>query len=319
MDMRVKDVARTQAFRANWSEWTAASGADLKLFKKHGRCQESGLIRSRYKACGARGSITHGRPLEDQPLLISLDPFMGRPESPPTFAVVPRKRLGRASAGSAEHSLRFDFPGVDSPTAWAARRHGCRLLNSTFAEPAVFYSADALCELLSHCADRLCSKARDKSLGGADFWDPAAQKRKHYSPLLPAEGIVKLLTGLPVQAPSCNFSQKLWHYATGSMERDGFGFQIPIRTLLQQADQLGEDGLSFLRELRKHMHLDGALDFDKQVAQDVWELSKPSSGLLAMLAAFNETLPQLLLQAMMQSPSADVPPVTPKLQARLLP
>ena len=205
---------------------------------------------------------------------------------------------------------------------WAARRHGCRLLNSTSAERGVLFSADALCELLPHCGEGLCKKALAKSLGREKVYDQQAQNAKHSSPLLPAERTVKLLTCLRVKAPSCTISenqgQELWHYFQGSVSVRGFGWQIPIHTLLQQADKLGNGGLALLQEIRKNLDVDDALDFDEHAAQEVWKFSSPSSDLLATLAVFDDRLPELLLLALMQSLSGKVPPVTAKLQARLL-
>ena len=318
MDMRAKDVARAEVFRANWSEWTPASKSDLKLFQQHGRCQESGLIRSRYKACGAQGSITHGRPLKDQPVVVSLDPFIGRPESPPTFAVVPRKRGEEGWQWPSEHGLILNFPGVDSPAMWAARRHGCRLLNSTVAQRSILYSADALCELLPHCGNGLCRTAHIESLGFGTVFDPQTNKWKHQAALLSPESIVKLLTCIQVKVQSCAIIGP-WHHVQGSLRLGNFGWQIPISTLLQQVDKLGKGGLALLQEIRKNLDVDDALDFDEHAAQEVWDLHNASSELLATVAASNETLPKLLLQALMQSPSGKVPPVTAKVQApRLL-
>ncbi|CAE7378922.1 unnamed protein product, partial [Symbiodinium sp. CCMP2456] len=229
--------------RANWSEWCAPSQEDQKRLEQHSRCQTSDIIRSRYKVCGAPAGVTHGRPLNDEPLVVNLDPWLGRPQAQPTFGIVHRDGPGHGSGskGSAkERTVALHFEGVDGPAAWAAH-HGCALLNSREAERGILASADAICSLLSSCADRLCEKVLVNSL-----------------PSVSAEQTAKVLTCLQQQAPPCSQSitEQQWHYSNHAVHLEGSGIRIPIGTLMQQADKLGQGGLALFREIRQKLALE---------------------------------------------------------------
>ncbi|CAE7359257.1 LRRC15 [Symbiodinium sp. CCMP2592] len=308
------------ALRANWSEWSAASKEDKNRLKKHSRCQTSDIVNSRYMVCGAPGGVTHGRPLNDEPVVVSLDSWLGRPRTQPTFSIVRRDGQDTGLTRSfEEHAVTLEFEGVDSPAAWAAHHHGhgCTLLNSTDAERGILASADAICRLLSSCADRLCEKVRDDTLGGAQVYNAGARSWQHPSPSVSAEQTVNLLTCLKEQAPSCSRSitQRQWNYANNAVQLKDSGIRVPIGPVIRLADKSGQGGLALIREIRQNLTLENATVFDQHAAREVWALLEPSSDLLATVAALSQTGPELVAQALMRSPSGKMPKVTTKLQA----
>ncbi|CAE7039634.1 LRRC15 [Symbiodinium sp. CCMP2592] len=301
----VMPVVSDPAFRANWSEWSPADVTDRKLFKENSRCAESVLVRSRYTICAAEGGVTHGR-LQDKPLAVAMEPFTGQLiKAPPSFTVVPRK-VGSAWEWSSEnYGMALEFQGVDSPAAWAAQSHGCAVLNhSSEAELSILGSADAVCQLLSECGEQLCDDVIGFSLGRVS-WSSSA--------LVPSEGTVQLLTCLNASAPECSRAVHAdWRYAEGRVRLLYYTFQVPMRTLLEQADRLRHTGgLALLQDIRRALR---GGEFDKDAAQEVWRV-KPSAELLVTLAGLDNELPKLLLEELMRSPFAEAPPATPELQA----
>ncbi|CAE7227775.1 LRRC15 [Symbiodinium sp. CCMP2456] len=233
-----------------------------------------------------------------------MEPFTGKLKAAPSFTVVSRKvGFARDWEWSSEH-LALEFQGADSPAAWAAQSHGCAVLNhSEEAEQSVFGSADALCQLLSECGEQLCNEALSRSLGR---YIPAGA--------LSSEGAVQLLTCLNASASKCRYRAE-WRYNKGHARLRAFRFQVPMGTLLQQADRLEKGGLALLQEIRGALDLDSSGDeFDKDAAREVWRV-KPSAKLLSTLAGLDNNLPKLLLQELIRNPFAEVPPATPELQA----
>ena len=316
---------RAEAFRANWSEWAPAGEAEKKLAEKHGQCSESGFVRSRYAICAAHGGVAQERSLWDEPMAVRIDPFRGQPESPPTFTVVPRraKKDGWDQTWSSkDHSVTIEFGSVDSPAAWAAKRHGCSILNSSAAERGVLTSADAICHLLPKCEMhemQLCGQVRNESLGGHAIWDWSSRviERVRTSPLLAPKGVVKLLICLQAQATACSRSiRREWLYeeSGGGVGLKGYGVQIPMRTLLQQVNSI-PGGLALLQEIRAKLPKKEAARFDEDAAKEVWWLPEPSSSLLSTMAVMSEDLAALVAGALIRSPSVKVPPMTSQLQA----
>ena len=79
--------------RAFFFEGSGCEGkADLQLLQTRGRCLESGLIRSRYRICGAYHGSNDSSTLGDEPLVVQIAPLQGRMEAPRQFTVVPRQK-----------------------------------------------------------------------------------------------------------------------------------------------------------------------------------------------------------------------------------
>ncbi|CAE7208455.1 unnamed protein product [Symbiodinium sp. CCMP2592] len=318
----VMPVLPDPAFRANWSDWRSPSIDDMKLLQQHHRCRESSFLRSRYEICGALGGVTHGKPLRDKPLVIGIDPLRGRPEVSPTFTVVLRKGHAGQSGWSGyvvtrEHGVALAFEGVDSPVAWAARRHGCSLLDPSIGtEGAILASADATCELLPGCADHLCEKVRKESLGGGKTYDRLTNQKKNPPALVSPEKTVTLLTCLSIYAPSCSQSirEHQWYCTQQAVHLEDFGMRIPFASLLEAAE-FGEHGQGLMQAIRQNLTVEDGWIFDRGAAKELWQLPEVSSDLLATVAALSKDLPKFLARALMQSPSAKMPPVTPKIQA----
>ena len=280
---------------------------DRKLLKEHSRCAGSAFLQSRYAICSPQGEVTRGRQ-QDRPLAVSVEPFICQLQAGLSFTVVPRK-VGSAwdrKWSSEPYRVALEFQDAGSPAAWAAQSHGCAVLNhSAEAQQSVLGSADALCQLLSECGEQLCSQVQLQSLGGG-----SAQ-----AALLPSEGTVQLLVCLKASAPEC--SRRVgakWFYHGGHLSLSGYVFQVPMGTLLQQAERLHHTGgLALLQEIRKALDR-GNEKFDNDAAREVWRV-KPSAELLTTLAGLDDILPKLLLQGLMWSPFAEVPLATPALQA----
>ncbi|CAE6927047.1 Herc2 [Symbiodinium sp. KB8] len=328
----VMPMVADPAFRANWSDWIPASDLDRKFLREHDRCLESGLVRSRYAVCGADDGIASGIALSDQPFIVPVPLFNSQPAALPTFTIVPRKGALKAVEGwewpSQEHSVIINFDAVDSPAAWAARKHGCSLLNETAAERGILASADATCQLLSECpSEELCIKVRAQSLGGRSAADTSLHdfnegRKPNQTMLLSPEGAVKLLLCLRTRAPDCSegFERK-WLYDPGSRSINlaDYALKVPMETLLEHADRLRSfAGLSLLKEIRKNLTQEEARRFDEDAAGAVWQLPEPSSELLSTLATLvqeERQMPKLLAQSLMRSPSPKLPPKSSQLKA----
>ncbi|CAE7817608.1 unnamed protein product, partial [Symbiodinium microadriaticum] len=193
--------------------------------------------------------IASGIALSDQPFIVPVPLFNSQPAALPTFTIVPRKGALKAVEGwewpSQEHSVIINFDAVDSPAAWAARKHGCSLLNETAAERGILASADATCQLLSECpSEELCIKVRAQSLGGRSAADTSLHdfnegRKPNQTMLLSPEGAVKLLLCLRTRAPDCSegFERK-WLYDPGSRSINlaDYALKVPMETLLEHAD-----------------------------------------------------------------------------------
>ncbi|CAE7694050.1 LINGO4 [Symbiodinium sp. CCMP2592] len=304
------------AFRANWSEWSPATKADLQLLQRHGRCLESGLIRWRYSICGAYHGSNDSSGLGDEPLAVQINPIQGQMEAAAQFTVVVRQKAREWGFSSSQwHTVVMQYEAVDSPAAWAAQLHGCSLLNvSTIAEGAVLASADGLCELLPTCHAQLCEQVREQSLGGRETYDFGRGQDVHPPALLSPAGTVKLLACMEEAAPSCSESLRTqWHYKQSHVGMDGYSLAFSIQTLLEQASS--STALSLLKEIRRNLRQEEAERFDVDAVREVWRLPEPSGDLLSTLAVLDEKMPQRLAEALVKSPLGTMPPVTPQVQA----
>ncbi|CAE6963622.1 Lingo4 [Symbiodinium sp. CCMP2592] len=304
------------AFRANWSEWSPATKADLQVLQRHGRCLESGLIRWRYSICGAYHGSNDSSALGDEPLAVQINPILGQMEAAPQFTVVVRQKAREwGFSSSHRHTVVMQYEAVDSPAAWAAQLHGCSLLNvSTIAEGAVLASADGLCELLASCHAQLCEQVREQSLGGKKTYDLGRGQNVHPPALLLPAGTVKLFSCMGQAAPSCSETIRTqWHYKQSQVSMKGYSLAFSIKTLLGQASN--GTSLSLLMEIRRNLTKQNAERFDEDAAREVWRLPEPSGDLLATLAVLDEEMPVLLAEALMKSPLGTMPPVTPQVQA----
>ncbi|CAE6963677.1 pan-1 [Symbiodinium sp. CCMP2592] len=304
------------AFRANWSEWSPATKADLQLLQGHGRCLESGLVRWRYSICGAYHGSNDSSALGDEPLSVQITPIQGQMEAASQFTVVVRQKAREWGFSSSQwHTVVMQYEAIDSPAAWAAQLHGCSLLNvSTIAEGAVLASSDALCELLPTCHAQLCVQVREQSLGGRETWDYATGRHFHPPPLLSPAGSVKLLVCMEEAAASCSETIRTqWHYKQSQVSMDGYSLAFSVKTLLEQASN--GTALSLLEAIRRNLTQEEAERFDKDAVREVWRLPEPSGDLLATLAVLDERMPQRLAEALVKSPLGTMQPVTPQVQA----
>ncbi|CAE6963651.1 LINGO4 [Symbiodinium sp. CCMP2592] len=304
------------AFRANWSEWSPATKADLQLLQGHGRCLESGLVRWRYSICGAYHGSNDSSALGDEPLSVQITPIQGQMEAASQFTVVVRQKAREWGFSSSQwHTVVMQYEAIDSPAAWAAQLHGCSLLNvSTIAEGAVLASSDALCELLPTCHAQLCVQVREQSLGGRETWDYATGRHFHPPPLLSPAGSVKLLVCMEEAAASCSETIRTqWHYKQSQVSMDGYSLAFSVKTLLEQASN--GTALSLLEAIRRNLTQEEAERFDKDAVREVWRLPEPSGDLLATLAVLDERMPQRLAEALVKSPLGTMPHVTPQVQA----
>ena len=279
---------------------------------------ESGLIRSRYRICGAYHGYNDSSALGDEPLAVQIAPLQGRMEAPRQFTVVPRQKAREWDFSASERrNVVIQYEAVDSPVAWAAQIHGCSILNvSTKAEGAVLSSADALCQLLPACHAQLCEQVREESLGGKESYDFATERHIHRPPLLSPAGTVRLFSCMGQATPSCRRSiRQPWHYKHSQVGMEGYGLAFPMRTLLQASTGTG---LSLLKEIRGNLSKEEAKSFDGDAVREVWRLPEPSENLLATLAALDETMPTRLAEALLKSPVGTMPPVTRQVQAQLL-
>ncbi|CAE7225085.1 vasn [Symbiodinium sp. CCMP2592] len=304
------------AFRANWSEWSPATKADLQLLQRHGRCLESGLIRWRYSICGAYHGSNDSSALGDEPLAVQINPILGQMEAAPQFTVVVRQNAREwGFSSSHRHTVVMQYEAVDSPAAWAAQLHGCSLLNvSTIAEGAVLASADGLCELLPTCHAQLCEQVREQSLGGKKAYDIGRGQHVHLPALLLPAGTVKLFSCMGQAAPSCSETIRTqWHYKQSHVGMEGYSLAFSTRTLLEQASN--GTSLRLLKEIRSNLTQEDAERFDEDAVREVWRLPEPSGDLLSTLAVLDENMSQRLAEALVKSPLGTMPPEAPQVQA----
>ena len=125
---------------------------------KFTRCDESTLLRERYRPCKGGGNW------KTQPIVLNISRWF--PDLTPYFEVVLAELEGEAGLWPVRrrHTVELQFNGVDRPAAWSAQHRGCDFFTTEHEEWkfALIQSSDAMCTLLEEgCIEnhktRFCS------------------------------------------------------------------------------------------------------------------------------------------------------------------
>ena len=209
--------------------------------------------------------------------------------------------------------VRMNFQ-VDSPAAWAAEYHNCTLLDRNISvEKTLFESADATCQLLRSCSKetlpKLCESIRENGLGGRTVW--LYGEYEHLPPLLPPQGILKVLTCLKdVGHAACTMPTAWRHDSTGILHLQKHAAEVPVKFLVAQLEAMEETkGLAWLQamnitsESQCGESKDGPALFDQELAKTAWEVGQITAlpKVLRILGRWKLGMPQILLDALMAS------------------
>ena len=209
--------------------------------------------------------------------------------------------------------LKFN---VDSPAAWAAKAHQCALLRESGAVwRSLLESADATCQLLQTCTNetllqQLCYAIGGSGLGGHAYYDGVTGKDVYFPPLLPPQGVVKVLTCL--QNSPCEKKPNRWIYnetEPGVMHLRGHGAKVPINSLVAQLEQMDkEEGLAWFSSQKVESSSADSVSFDKELVKTAWEVGqlKALPKLLVVLGGWKENMPQLLMEELVTSRRMDL-------------
>ena len=277
-------------------------------FAERTRCHQSVFLQERYRVCGAGL-------LEDLPVAIALSPWSRAPQ-PRSFEAV--LRAGPPWPAT-PRKLKIDHGAVDGPAAFAARDHGCAVLNQSLQEgevasvPKVLSaSADALCELLQKGCD-VCDLVAD-GLGAcrdSERWCQLNHFRE--APPLSAEGRVQVLAcGLQAKLNGCGVDD--WSYQRGHLV-NGYekvpNSSIPLQTLADKAAALGDIGSKLLTHLLGTASSEEkAASFRSDLAEAIWKVpGKLGASFLSTLAASHDDMPRTLLIALVRLGQGDKVPL----------
>ena len=205
---------------------------------------------------------------------------------------------------------------MDSPAAWAAKAHQCALLQESEAvRRSLLGSADATCQLLQTCTNetvlqQLCEAIGYSGLGSNYYFDFQNRKREYFPPLLPPQGVVKVLTCM--QNSTCEEKPNWWVYnetEPGVMHLDGHGAKVPINSLVAQLEEMDkEEGFAWFRSQEVESTSADSVSFDKELAKTAWEVGhfKTLPKLLAVLGEWKDHMPQLLMEELVTSRRMDL-------------
>ena len=235
---------------------------------------------------------------------------MGLPKKPTPFSA------WEAQLPPAEpHDVILKFP-VDSPAAWAAKTHHCALLQESWdVRRSLLESADATCQLLQTCTNKtvleqLCDAIGYSGLGGHAYYDGVTGKDVYFPPLLPPQGVVKVLTCM--MDSTCEKKPNRWVYnetEPGIMHLKKHGAKVPINSLVAQLEEMDkEEGLIWFRSQEVESTSADSVSFDKELAKTAWELGhlKTLPKLLVVLGKWKDHMPQLLMKELVASRRMDL-------------
>ena len=244
-----------------------------------------------------------------QVLPVSYCVILRLPKTTTTFSVR-EAQLPRAEP----HDVILKF-SVDSPAAWAAKAHQCALLQESEAvQRSLLESADATCQLLQTCTNetvlpQLCRAIDQTGLGG-DYGEDQNGEEEYFPPLLPPQGVVKVLTCLHNSA--CEKKPNRWVYdetEPGVMHLDDHGAKVPINSLVAQLEQMDkEESLAWFGSQEVEATSDDSVSFDEELAKTAWEVGhlKTLPKLLAVLGEWKKHMPQLLMEELVTSRRMDL-------------
>ena len=206
---------------------------------------------------------------------------------------------------------------LDSPAAWAAEIHNCTLLNRT-VERSVLESADATCTLLKGCSNemlsKLCEAIKYTGFGGRNVWVPETRRRENVPPLLPPQGVLKVLACMMIENhDDCKMPRHWSHDNAGMLRLRLYGAKVPVKAFVRQLEDMEEKtGLAWLQTMDitssqaaqcSNPNDPSPAEFDREVARTAWEVARMSTlpKVLRILGFWKENMPQLLLDELVAS------------------
>ena len=279
--------------------------------QQHGKCIHSGFARHLYAFC--EKDTMHDKAIKDMPITVPLSPLTGRSEKTLGFKVTPRTDNGNHWPVPQLHQVKLIFKEVDNPAAWTAQKHGCHLVENLTVhndtDPvlnSIVGSGDAICLLEKKCSlQQACQLIDTQGLGARSKNAEVTVEGETVHPpsLLERHAIVQAMICLR-NGQTCNIAND-WDYQSGKLSLSGHGAQLDLNTLLETVAKFGEDGFTFLQQMKIK---NGRPRFCKDLAKATWELSNLTAQLMTAAASLSDDLPSLLLKAFVASKSSTGPP-----------
>ena len=163
---------------------------------------------------------------------------------------------------------------------------------------------------------KLCTAIRYTGFGGRKVWvwQAAAHKREHVPPLLPPQGVLKVLACMMIENhDDCKMPRHWSHDNAGMLRLKEYGAKVPVKAFVRQLEDMEEKtGLAWLQTMQitssqsaqcSNANDPSPAEFDREVARTAWEVARTSAlpKVLRILGFWKENMPQLLLDELVAS------------------